>query len=79
MSNHYRPVDCAVHSALRGYLHTGELVELVFRDESGQVLTLHEEIRDLFSRAGEDFLLTSRGRLVRLDHLMMVNGQALST
>lgn len=77
MTNHYQPVGCAVQSALREYLQSSELVELVYRDESGQVQTVHDVVRDLFTRAGEDFLLSGRGKLIRLDHLMLLNGDPL--
>ncbi|SDW37138.1 hypothetical protein [Marinobacter mobilis] len=78
MTNHYQPVGCAVQRTLRNYQQSGQLVELVYRDEAGQVQTIHEVVRDLFSRAGEDFMLTGRGKLVRLDHLILVNGETLA-
>ncbi|MDX1756540.1 MAG: hypothetical protein R3175_10815 [Marinobacter sp.] len=78
MTNDYQPVGCAIQSALREYLQSGELVELIYRDESGQVQTVHDVVREMFSRAGEDFLLSGRGKLIRLDHLILLNGQALS-
>lgn len=79
MTNHYQPVDCVVQRTLSHYQQSGQLVELVYRDEAGQVQTIHEVIRDLFSRAGEDFMLTGRGKLVRLDHLILVNGEMLTS
>lgn len=77
MTNHYQPVGCAIQRILSGYQQSGQLIELVYRDEAGQVQTIHEVVRDLFSRAGEDFMLTGRGKLVRLDHLLLVNGVPL--
>lgn len=77
MTNHYQPVGCAVQSVLRNFQQSGQLIELVYRDEAGQIQTVHEVVRDLFSRAGEDFMLTGRGKLVRLDHLILVDGQPL--
>lgn len=78
MANHYQPVGCAIQSALRQYLQSGQLVELVYRDESGQIQTVHDVVRELFTRAGEDFLLSGRGKLIRLDHLLLLDGQPLS-
>lgn len=78
MTNHYQPVGCAIQSALREYLTSGQLVELVYRDESGQVQTVHDVVRELFTRAGEDFMLSGRGKLIRLDHLLVLNGLPLT-
>lgn len=78
MTNHYQPVGCSVQRALREYLQSSQLVELVYRDESGQVQTVHDVVRDLFSRAGEDFMLSGRGKLIRLDHLILLNGEPLA-
>ncbi|MDX1457517.1 MAG: hypothetical protein R3276_07990 [Marinobacter sp.] len=78
MANHYQPVGCAIQSALRQYLQSGQLVELVYRDESGQIQMVHDVVRELFTRAGEDFLLSGRGKLIRLDHLLILDGQPLS-
>lgn len=78
MSNGYRQVECAAHVSLTRHITAGQIVEVVFRDESGQVQTVHDVIRDLFLRAGEEFLLLGRGQLVRLDHVFLVNGEPMA-
>lgn len=78
MSNGYRQVECSTRVSLTRYITGGQVVEVVFRDESGQVQTVHDVIRDLFLRAGEEFLLLGRGQLVRLDHVFLVNGEPVS-
>lgn len=77
ISNGYQPVECATRTLLTRVLMSHEVVEVVFRDESGQIQHYHDVIRDLFNRAGEEFLLLGRGQLVRLDHVLMVNGYAV--
>lgn len=78
MSNGYRQVECEAHVSLTRFITEAHIVEVVFRDESGQVQTVHDVIRDLFLRAGEEFLLLGRGQLVRLDHVFLVNGEPVA-
>ena len=77
ISNGYQPVECATRTLLTRVLMSHDVVEVVFRDESGQIQHYHDVIRDLFNRAGEEFLLLGRGQLVRLDHVVMINGHAV--
>lgn len=78
MSNGYQPVDTATETLLARLVSAGDINEVVFRDESGQVQQVHDVIRDLFVRAGESFLLLGRGQLVRLDHVFSINGRPVS-
>lgn len=75
MSNGYEPVSIAIEHLLARLVSVGDINEVVFRDEAGQVHQTHDVIRDLFVRAGESFLLLGRGQLVRLDHVFSINGQ----
>ncbi len=68
----------SVQGMLREYLSTGTLTEVVYRDSAGQVCLVHDVIRDLFSRAGQDFLLLGRGTMLPFDHVITINGQVLS-
>ncbi|MEQ5834752.1 hypothetical protein EB809_01165 [Marinobacter sp. R17] len=75
MSHAYKPIDCAFHDALLEAATLRRLVEIVFRDEAGQIQTFHDRIRDVFTRAGEEFLVLERGQMIRLDHLLLVDGR----
>ncbi|MEX0606215.1 MAG: hypothetical protein WD623_14995 [Marinobacter sp.] len=77
INNGYQPVECATRTLLTRVLMSHDVVEVVFRDESGQVQHYHDVIRDLFTRAGEEFLLLGRGQLIRLDHVIMISGHAV--
>ncbi len=77
-SNAYQPVRCEIHSLLREYLTCSKLAEIIYRDDAGQVQTTHDVIRDLFSRAGQEFVLLGRGQMVRLDHVLTLDGRAVS-
>ncbi|KEF31457.1 MAG: hypothetical protein EP339_11040 [Gammaproteobacteria bacterium] len=73
-----RTADCLVQRMLREYLMSGRLAEVIYRDGAGQICTVHDVIQDLFSRAGEDFILLGRGNLVGIDHVVMIDGRQLS-
>lgn len=77
-SNAYQPVRCEIHSLLREYLTSSRLAEIVYRDDSGQIQTTHDVIRDLFSRAGQEFVLLGRGQMVRLDHVLTLDGRTVA-
>ncbi|MEE3116541.1 MAG: hypothetical protein VX339_00425 [Pseudomonadota bacterium] len=70
-------VHWSVHTLLTEYLTSGRLVEVVYRDSAGQVCMVHEVIRDLFSRAGRDFVLLGRGNLVSIDHIITLDGRRI--
>lgn len=63
---------------LRQYLTSAHLTEIVYRDDAGQVQTTHDVIRDLFSRAGQDFVYLGRGQMLRLDHVLTLDGRPVA-
>lgn len=71
-------VHWSVRDMLCEYLTSGRLAEVVYRDSAGQVCVVHDVIRDLFSRAGSDFILLGRGNMVGIDHVITLDGQLLS-
>ncbi|WP_417566392.1 hypothetical protein [Marinobacter sp.] len=68
----------SVQGMLREYLGSGQLTEVVYRDSAGQICTVHDVIRDLCSRAGQDFLLLGRGTMLPFDHVITINGRLLA-
>lgn len=71
-------VHWSVQAMLSEYLTSGRLAEVVYRDSAGQVCTVHDVIRALFSRAGHDFILLGRGNMVGIDHVITLDGRLLS-
>ncbi|SFM92781.1 MULTISPECIES: hypothetical protein [Marinobacter] len=65
----------SVQDMLREYLTTGRMAEVVYRDGAGQVCIAHDIIRDVFSRAGKDFILLGRGEMVGVDHVITIDGK----
>lgn len=73
-----QPVSCEIKTLLGEYLTSSRLVEIVYRDDAGQIQTTHDMIRELFSRAGQDFVFLSRGQMLRLDHVLTLDGQPIA-
>ena len=65
----------SVQDMLREYLTTGRMAEVVYRDRAGQVCIAHDIIRDIFSRAGKDFILLGRGEMLGVDHVITIDGR----
>lgn len=78
LSNTQQSVHWSIHEFLREHLFSSRILEIVYRDDAGQVQIVHDVIRDLFSRAGQEFVLIGRGQMLRLDHVVMVDGMEIS-
>jgi len=63
---------------LREYVSSAQLLEVVYRDGAGQVCMAHDVVRDVFSRAGQDFILLGRGIMLPFDRVLMLDGQRIS-
>lgn len=74
----YRPVRCEIRRMLREYLSSSKLAEIVYRDDAGQIQTTHDVIRNLFSRAGQEFVFLGRGPMIRLDHVLTLDGRVVA-
>jgi len=68
----------SVQGMLREYQSSGRMTEVLYRDSAGQMCLVHDVIRDLCSRAGQDFLLLGRGTMLPFDHVVTIDGQRLS-
>lgn len=71
-------VPCEIRTLLREYVTSSRLAEIVYRDDAGQIQTNHDVIRDLFSRAGQDFICLGRGLMLRLDHVLTLDGRLIA-
>jgi len=68
----------SVQGMLREYQSSGKMTEVLYRDSAGQMCLVHDVIRDLCSRAGQDFLLLGRGTMLPFDHVVTIDGQLVS-
>ncbi|MBE0485032.1 hypothetical protein [Marinobacter sp.] len=68
----------SVQNMLREYAGSQRIAEIVYQDSAGQICVVHEVIRDILSRAGHDFLVIGKGKMVGVEHVIMVDGQRLT-
>lgn len=74
-----RPVlETSLRAKLTHYMLQQQIVELVYRDSSGQVQVVHSRIRDLFTRPGGDFVALDKGVLLAVDHILIIDGHNLN-
>ena len=78
MPDPYKPIDCGVYDQLEVLAMRRTPCVVEFRDDDGSEETIEGPIVDVFSKAGEEFVKLSGDRFVRLDHLVRINGQAIS-
>jgi len=71
-------ISWTIQEMLREYIRSRHLAEIVYQDPSGQICVVHEVIRDLLSRAGHDFLVLGKGKVVGAEHVIMIDGQRLT-
>lgn len=71
-------VSWSVQQMLREYVGSQRIVEIVYQDPAGQIVMVHDVIRDLLSRAGHDFLVLGKAKVVGVEHVIMVDGQRLT-
>lgn len=78
MANARPLLENSLRSKLTHYILEQQIVELVYRDASGQVQVVHSRIRDLFTRPGGDFIALDKGVLLAVDHILIIDGYNLN-
>ena len=73
-SSPYRPISCEFHDLLEALATTRRPSQIRFRDGDGALQQRHARIRDVFSRAGAEYVSISTGETLRLDQLVEVDG-----
>ena len=76
MNQPYRPISCDFHSELE-LLALRRIACTIIFQENQALQTVESPILDLYTRSGEEFLLLSDGKEIRLDRLVSVNGMEL--
>ena len=74
----YRPISCEFHDLLEAIAVTRQPTQIRFRAAGGEPQQRPASIRDVFSRAGAEYLSIGTGEIVRLDHLIEVDGSKLA-
>ena len=73
----YTPIDCSLHDRLEAAAVTR--TTSVIRHRAGdEVVTEETRIVDIFVRNGVEYMRTTAGDEIRLDHIIEVDGTAFS-
>ncbi len=73
----YQPIDCDYYDRLEAWATMRTVCLLVFLDETGTEQTVSGRIEDLYALNKVEYLRMDNGLLIRLDHLLSVNGTPL--
>ncbi|MFA6541806.1 MAG: hypothetical protein WCT99_09415 [Bacteroidota bacterium] len=73
----YQKISCSFYDQLEALATKRTLCMILFRDNE-QEETAEGTIVDLFSRDGAEYLKLDKGLIIRLDHLISVNGVPLN-
>ena len=73
----YQPIDCDYYDRLEAWATMHTMCLLVFLDETGTEQSVSGRIEDLYALNKVEYLRMDNGLLIRLDHLLSVNGTPL--
>ena len=75
----YIPINCDVHDELESLATLRQECVILYRDSNHQEVTVKGRIEDIFSCEKEEYLRLSNGTIIRLDELIHVNDQILTS
>jgi Rho-binding antiterminator len=77
VTDHYQPISCDFHDELESLAVMRRRCEIVYRDISGEPITVEDCIEDVYAKNKEEFLKLKSGLEIRLDRLIEVDGKRL--
>lgn len=75
----YRPINCEFHDAIESYATRREPVDIVVEDPAENRRIIRTVVVDVYSRNGEEFLLTDAGERIRLDKVKSIGSYDVAT
>jgi Rho-binding antiterminator len=69
----YCLVDCDFHDQLEALATLRQTCHITYRDVSGAIAEVQEQIVDIYAANKADFLKLKDGTEIRLDHLISIN------
>jgi transcriptional antiterminator Rof (Rho-off) len=70
----YQPIACSRHDQLESIATLRSRVTIRYLDDAGETLEVTDQVVDIYSRQGAEFLRTAAGLEIRLDRLESVDG-----
>lgn len=74
----YRPIDCSLHDQLESAATLKKKVRITLRNSAVGSGHVYEQIVDIFTKAGVEYVKLGNGREIRLDDLQEVDGVTFS-
>lgn len=71
--NTYKSIGCSYYDQLEAYA-TQKTLCTIIHNVNGEETTTKGIIVDIFAKTGAEFLQTDTGTVIRLDHIVSVNG-----
>jgi Rho-binding antiterminator len=68
----YQPINCEFHDVIESYATRRDAVDMVVVDPAEVNRTIRTVVCDVYSRKGEEFLLTDVGEEIRLDQVKSI-------
>ncbi|MDD8018036.1 MAG: hypothetical protein PHP42_06655 [Bacteroidota bacterium] len=72
-TTNYQSISCSLYDELEALATKHTNVPIVYKDSTNE-MTVKAVIVDLFAKDGAEFLKLNNGTIIRLDHLVTVNG-----
>lgn len=69
----YIPIDCLFVDRLQDWATRKEVVKIVYRNKTGEVISINTRIIDLYTKNKEEFIVLENNETFRLDLLISVN------
>lgn len=76
-TNKYQNISCSYYDQLEAFATQRTRCSIMFKEE-GNEQTTEGIIVDLFARDGAEYLKLDSGTVIRLDHIVSVNGITLN-
>jgi Rho-binding antiterminator len=75
----YQPINCEFHDVIEMYATRRETVDIVVEGSAETNRIVRTVVCDVFSRNGEEFLLTDSGENIRLDTVKSIGTYDLAS
>lgn len=75
----YQPISCNYYDLLLAYATKRTIVDIQFINASTKkVVTTQDQIADVYTKKGEEFMKLKNGLTIRLDKIISVNKHVLA-
>ncbi len=77
--NEYRPINCSFYDLLLALATQRKSINLVYLQDKVPQNVSGSIIKDVYTKEGAEFMELSSGEVIRLDRIVKINDQLLST